>query len=73
MKLYVSHPVFPTPDIVKTVEYYADKIGFRRDGYSDANEKHICLYRDDVEFCHHCDNKFPRGNRRSFAKRIRIT
>lgn len=50
MKLYVSHPVFPTPDIVKTAEYYADKLGFRRVDYLDATEKHICLYRDDVEF-----------------------
>ncbi len=50
MKLYVSHPVFPTPNIVKTAEYYADKLGFRRVDYLDANEKHICLYRDDVEF-----------------------
>ncbi len=50
MKLYVSHPVFPTSDIVKTAEYYADKLGFRRVDYLDAKEPHICLYRDDVEF-----------------------
>ena len=50
MKLYVSHPVFPTPDIVKTAEYYADKLGFRRVDYLDATQPHICLYRDDVEF-----------------------
>ncbi len=50
MKLYVSHPVFPTPNIVKTAEYYVDKLGFRRVDYLDAKEKHICLYRDDVEF-----------------------
>ena len=50
MKLYVSHPVFPTPDIVKTAVYYSDRLGFRRVDYLDANEKHIWLYRDDVEF-----------------------
>ncbi len=50
MKLYVSYPVFPTPDIVKTAEYYSDKLGFRRVDYLDSNEPHICLYRDDVEF-----------------------
>ncbi len=50
MELYASHPVFPTPDIVKTAEYYADQLGFRRVDYLDANEKHICLYRDGVEF-----------------------
>ena len=50
MKLYASHSVFPTPNIVKTAEYYADKLGFRRVDYLDAIEPHICLYRDDVEF-----------------------
>ena len=50
MELYASHPVFPTPDIVKTAEYYAEKLGFLRIDYLDANEKHICLYRDGVEF-----------------------
>ncbi len=50
MKLYVSHPVFPVPDIVKTAEYYEHQLGFRRVDYLAANEKHICLYRDDVEF-----------------------
>ncbi len=50
MKLYVSHPVFPTPDIVKAAEYYEKKLGFRRVDYLDAREKHICLYRDGVEF-----------------------
>ncbi len=42
MKLYVSHPVFSMSDIVKTAEYYSEKLGF--------HEKHICLYCDDAEF-----------------------
>ncbi len=42
MKLYASHPVFSTPDIVKTAEYYADKLGFRRVDYLDSKEPHIC-------------------------------
>ena len=50
MELFASHPVFPTPDICKTAEYYHDKLGFRRVDYLDAREKHICLYRDGVEF-----------------------
>ena len=50
MKLYASHCVFPTPDIHKTAEFYAGKLGFRRVDYLDAKEKHICLYRDGVEF-----------------------
>ena len=49
MELFASHPVFPTPDICKTAEYYHDKLGFRRVDYLDAKEKHICLYRDGVE------------------------
>ncbi len=50
MRLWASHPVFPTPDICKTAEYYEKILGFRRVDYLDADEKHICLYRDDVEF-----------------------
>ena len=50
MKLLASHCVFPTPDIHKTAEYYVKKLGFRRVDYLDAKEKHICLYRDGVEF-----------------------
>ena len=49
MKLYASHPVFPTPDITKTAEFYEKHLGFRRVDYLDAKEKHICLYRNDVE------------------------
>ncbi len=41
---------FPTPDIQKTAEIYHEKLGFRRVDYLDAQEKHICLYRDGVEF-----------------------
>ena len=50
MELFASHPVFPTPDICKTAEYYHDMLGFRRVDYLSAKEKHICLYRDGVEF-----------------------
>ena len=50
MELFASHCVFPTPDICRTAEYYHDKLGFRRVDYLDAKEKHICLYRDGVEF-----------------------
>ena len=50
MKLIASHCVFPAPDIHKTAEYYVEKLGFRRVDYLDAKEKHICLYRDGVEF-----------------------
>lgn len=62
MKLYASHCVFPTPDIQKTAEFYVDKLGFRRVDYLDAKEKHICLYRDNVEFIltqANCQRVFP--------------
>ena len=49
MKLHASHCVFPTPDIQKTAEFYVEKLGFRRVDYLDAQDKHICLYRDGVE------------------------
>ena len=50
MELFACHCVFPTPDICRTAEYYREKLGFRRVDYLDAREKHICLYRDGVEF-----------------------
>ena len=50
MELFACHCVFPTPDIRRTAEYYVEKLGFRRVDYLDAREKHICLYRDGVEF-----------------------
>ncbi len=50
MKRHASHCVFPTPDMQKTAEFYVEKLGFRRVDYLDVKEKHICLYRDGVEF-----------------------
>lgn len=47
--LYYSHPVFPSPDIHKTAQYYSNILGFRKVEYLDAAEPHICLYRDDTE------------------------
>lgn len=48
MILY-THPVFPTPNIEQTAEYYVSTLSFRRVDYLHASEPHICLYRDDVE------------------------
>jgi len=48
-KLYMSHPVFPVPDIAVTAAYYRDVLGFRAVEYLEADEPHVCLYRDDVE------------------------
>lgn len=44
--LLESHCVFPTPDIIKTANFYEQKMGFKAVQYTDANEPHICLYRD---------------------------
>lgn len=47
--LLESHCVFPTPDIIKTANFYEQKMGFKAVQYTDANEPHICLYRDTTE------------------------
>ena len=47
--LYMSHSVFPTPNIEKTAEFYQTVMGFRAVKYLDAKEPHICLYRDSTE------------------------
>ena len=44
-----AHCVFPTPDIIKTAEYYHDKLGFIRVLNMDAREKYIALKRDGIE------------------------
>lgn len=47
--LYMSHCVFPTPDIKRTSDYYEKVMGFKAVQYLDAKEPHICLYRDSTE------------------------
>ncbi|WEG17356.1 glyoxalase [Alkalihalophilus pseudofirmus] len=44
-----SHCVFPTPNIIKTANYYEQKMGFKAVHYLDASEPHICLYRGTTE------------------------
>ena len=41
--------IFPVPDILKTVRFYTDSLGFRAVGYVECEEPHICLYRDKTE------------------------
>jgi catechol 2,3-dioxygenase-like lactoylglutathione lyase family enzyme len=48
-RLYMSHCVFPTPDILRTSEYYEEILGFRAVEFLKAKEPHICLYRDSTE------------------------
>lgn len=47
--LFWSHSVFPTPDIIRTAEYYEKVLGFKAVQFLDAQEPHICLYRDFTE------------------------
>lgn len=47
--LIESHCIFPTPNIIETANYYEQKLGFKAVQYLDANEPHICLYRDTTE------------------------
>ncbi|SDN90806.1 VOC family protein [Acetanaerobacterium elongatum] len=48
-RLFQSHSIFPTPDILKTADYYEKVLGFMAVQYLDAKEPHVCLYRDDTE------------------------
>jgi catechol 2,3-dioxygenase-like lactoylglutathione lyase family enzyme len=48
-KLTSVNCVFPTPDILKTAEYYEKVLGFTIVRYLNAQEPHICLYRDRTE------------------------
>ncbi|WP_062050461.1 VOC family protein [Bacillus sp. JCM 19034] len=47
--LIESHCIFPTQDIIKTANFYEQKMGFRAVHYLNANDPHICLYRDTTE------------------------
>lgn len=47
--LFMSHCVFPTPNIFLTAEYYERVMGFKAIKYLNATHAHICLYRDSTE------------------------
>lgn len=47
--LLESHCIFPTPEIIKTSDFYEQKMGFKAIQFLEANEPHICLYRDTTE------------------------
>ena len=48
-KMYMTHPVFPTPNIKRTAEFYVRNLGFNAVEYLNSKEPHICLYKDDIE------------------------
>jgi catechol 2,3-dioxygenase-like lactoylglutathione lyase family enzyme len=43
-------PVFISPDIEKTVEFYTEKLSFKSAKHYDKAENFATLYRDDIEF-----------------------
>lgn len=47
--LLKSHCIFPTLDIIRTANFYEQKMGFKAVQYLVTNEPHICLYRDTTE------------------------
>lgn len=49
VELLTVQPVFAVPDLAATANYYRDVLGFRVVEYLDAEQPHICLYRDSAE------------------------
>ena len=47
--LLQSHCIFPSQNILKTANFYEQKMGFKAVYYLNASEPHICLYRDSTE------------------------
>ena len=48
-KMYMTHPVFPTPNIKRTAEFYVKSLEFNAVEYLNCAEPHVCLYKDDIE------------------------
>ena len=48
-KMYMTHPVFPTPNIKRAAEFYVKNLEFNAVEYLNCAEPHICLYKDDFE------------------------
>lgn len=48
-KMFMTHSVFPTPNIKRTADFYVKNLGFNAVEYLNSSEPHICLYKDDIE------------------------
>lgn len=48
-KMYMTHPVFPTPNIKQTADFYVQNLRFNAVEYLNSKEPHICLYKNDIE------------------------
>ena len=49
MSIISLSSIFSVPNIEKTAEYYKEYLGFSAVEYLNCEEKHICLYRDEIE------------------------
>ena len=47
-KFYVSHSIFPSPDIERTCSFYSKELGFSCRKYLFGSEPHIIIHRDQV-------------------------
>ncbi|MBQ6484778.1 MAG: VOC family protein [Carnobacterium sp.] len=67
VKILMSHSVFPTPDIKATARYYKEVLGFKLVEYLNADEPHICLYRDSIEIILTSTDKTVMPNRKYYG------
>ena len=47
--MYMTHPIFPTPNIELTRDFYVNSLGFNAVEYLGSDDPHVCLYKDDIE------------------------
>ena len=47
--MYITNPIFPTPNIKQTADFYVKNLEFNAVEYLNSKEPHICLYKDDIE------------------------
>lgn len=48
-RMYITNPIFPTPNIKQTADFYVKNLEFDAVEYLNSKEPHICLYKDDIE------------------------
>ncbi len=48
-RMYITNPIFPTPNIKQTADFYVKNLEFNAVKYLNSKEPHICLYKDDIE------------------------
>ena len=48
-EMYMTHPIFPTPNMKRTADFYIKNLGFSSVEYLNSVQPHVCLYKDDIE------------------------